>query len=108
MTAVPKPTPRARREPKRLQAKARPIPTSVREATFARDGYLCQWCLQPGGALDPHHRFRRSQGGPDRVEVLVTVHRLCHDYIHDHPAEARRRRFLVRSAEELREHWTDD
>lgn len=106
MTAVPKPTPKARvRKP--LRSVPHPIPTRVREDTFARDDYLCQWCRVPGGALDPHHRFRRSQGGKDTPNVLVTVHRLCHDAIHStHIAEARRRKFLVRSEAECLEPWT--
>ena len=42
----------------------------------------------------------------DETRVLVSVHGLCHDYIHDHPAEAKRRGFLVSSADELDRGWT--
>lgn len=105
MTAIPKPTPTAKTR-KPLKSVPHPIPTRVREETFARDDYLCQWCRVPGGALDPHHRYRRSQGGRDAAHILVSVHRLCHDYIHAHPEEARQRRFLVRTEAECAEPWT--
>lgn len=105
MTAVPKPTPQPKAR-KALRSVPHPIPTSVREATFARDDYLCQWCRVPGGALDPHHRYRRSQGGRDTMHHLVTVHRICHSYIHDHPAEARERGFLVSDEADLARGWS--
>lgn len=106
MVAVPKPTPAAPREPKRLQSKPRLVDRSAAAETFTRDGYLCQWCLRPGGRLVPHHRFRRSQGGRDRAALMVSVHVLCHDAIHTtHVAEAKRRRFLVRSEDECRLPW---
>lgn len=107
MTAVPKPAPRAQREPKRMSSRPRLVDRSSAAAAFTRDGYLCQWCRVPGGRLVPHHRFRRSQGASDRVDVLVSVHALCHDAIHTtHVAEAKRRRFLVRSEDECKEPWT--
>ena len=98
--AFPKPTPRVR-EKKRLTAKYRGIPQPVKKAVFARDRLTCQWCKVPGGALDAHHRLRRSQGGSDQGRFLVSVHRTCHRFIHEHPEEARRRGFLVRSEDEL-------
>ena len=104
MTAVPKPTP-ALKEPKRLAAKYRGIPQPVKQAVFARDDLTCQWCRVPGGALDAHHRLRRSQGGSDQGRFLVSVHRLCHSFIHDHPSEATRRGFLVQSEAELAKGW---
>ena len=93
MVAVPKPTPEFK-EPKTIKQKLRVIPEKVKLAVFARDDYLCQWCLTPGGALDAHHKTRRSQGGPDAAWNLVSVHRICHRYIHEHPTEAKRRGFL--------------
>ena len=101
---VPKPTPRAK-EPKVLTSTPRPIPSRVKETVFARDDYTCQWCREPGGALDPHHRFRRGQGGKDEPRFLVSVHVLCHSYIHDHPAEAKRRGFLVSDEADLSRGW---
>jgi 5-methylcytosine-specific restriction endonuclease McrA len=94
MTAVPKPAP-ALKEPKTLKQRVRAIPTTIKDAVFKRDGWTCQWCLVPGGSLDPHHRIRRSQGGPDKAWNLVSVHRVCHRYIHEHPTEAKQRGFLA-------------
>ena len=105
MTAVPKPTPTVK-EPKRLSSKPRPVDSKAAAATFARDDFTCQWCKRPGGRLDPHHRLRRSQGGKDDSFYLVSVHRVCHSFIHDHPAEAKRRGFLVSSVEELAKGWS--
>jgi 5-methylcytosine-specific restriction endonuclease McrA len=94
VTAVPKPAP-ALKEPKTLKQRVRAIPTTIKDAVFKRDGWLCQWCEQPGGGLDAHHRIRRSQGGKDEYDNLVSVHRKCHRYIHEHPTEAKRRGFLA-------------
>ena len=106
MIAVPKPTPRVR-EPKRLQSRPHVIPLPVRLAVKERQGHVCAWCKVPGGALDVHHRLRRSQGGKDDLRTLVAVHRRCHDAIHTtHLTEARSRGFLVRSEDELDRRWT--
>lgn len=105
MTAFPKSTPRPKAR-KPLRSTPHPIPARVRETVFARDEWTCQWCKVPGGALDAHHRFRRSQGALDVAHVMVSAHRLCHDYIHEHPDEARARGFLVRSEAECAEPWT--
>ena len=94
MTAVPKPTP-AVKEPKPLQSKPHRIPTHVRNQVLAAWFSTCAWCKRPGGALDLHHVQRRSQGGPDTPANLRPVHRLCHSYIHDHPAESKREGFLA-------------
>ena len=93
MVAVPKPTPELK-EPKTIKQRLRAIPEKVKQAVFARDDLTCQWCMVPGGALDAHHVTRRSQGGPDAAWNLVSVHRICHRYIHEHPTEAKRRGFL--------------
>jgi hypothetical protein len=102
---APKSTPIVK-EPKPLQSKPRLVDRSAAAATFSRDRYLCQWCKVAGGRLVPHHRFRRSAGGRDIPEHMVSVHPLCHSYIHDHPREAQERGFLVRSADALRHGWT--
>lgn len=94
MVAVPKPTPRVR-EPKRLQAKPHVIAAPLRNLVLARDSMTCRWCKVRGGALDLHHIQRRSQGGKDEERNLVSLHRLCHQYVHDHPQEAKRRGFLA-------------
>ena len=102
MIAKPTPRPKVR---KPLKSRVTGISPSLREAEFARDDYTCQWCKVLGGKLHPHHRLRRSQGGKDSMFYLVTVHPLCHSYIHDHPAEAKARGFLVSSVEELSKGW---
>lgn len=94
MPSVPKPTP-ILKEPKQLKGKPHAIPPFVKASVFGRDNYICQWCLEPGGALDAHHRQRRSQGGKDVAWNLVSVHRKCHSYIHEHPAEAKIAGFLA-------------
>lgn len=105
LVPVLKPTPTAK-EPKALTSKPRPVNAKAKRETFERDGYECQWCHVPGGALDPHHRLRRSQGGRDIPAHMVSVHRLCHDAIHTtHITEAKRRGFLVTSADELARGW---
>jgi 5-methylcytosine-specific restriction endonuclease McrA len=90
---IQKPTPRRKER--------RVVSTATRESVYLRDGYICQWCRTPGGRLDaPHHRLLRSRGGSDKPGNLVTVHRICHDYIHAHPVEARARGFLLRATDE--------
>lgn len=101
---VPKPSPRIK-EPKRLTVKYRGIPQPVKQAVWARDRLLCQWCKVPGGALDCHHRLPRSRGGSDQGRFLVSVHRVCHDQIHRAPAEAKRRGFLVTDEADLAKGW---
>ena len=95
-----KPTPILKpRKP--LRSTRRPIPAHVRNLVFARDSMTCRWCKVKGGALDAHHRLARSQGGKDDERTLISVHRTCHHYIHEHPDEARKRGFIVRSEDEL-------
>ena len=101
---IPKPTPIAK-APRRLRRRIRGVPPAVRQEMFARDRRTCQWCLRLGGHLDPHHRLARSRGGRDDLRTCVSVHRLCHRYIHEHPAEAKARGFIVSSDEELDEGW---
>lgn len=95
LRAAPKPTPTPKAEPKRLSSRPRPVDPRAARETYERDGYRCTWCGEPGGALDPHHVIRRSQGGKDVPENLRSVHRRCHRYIHEHPAEAKERGFLA-------------
>ena len=91
---IAKPTPRIR-EPKPLKAKRTGLNRSLRDRVFDRDGMLCQWCKVPGGRLDPHHILPRGRGGKDELDNLVSLHRLCHDYIHTHPSESKRKGFLA-------------
>lgn len=94
MTAVPKP-PMTVKQRQRLTSKPHRIPPHVRNMVLARDRVTCRWCEVPGGALDVHHILRRSQGGKDVEQNLVSVHRLCHSYIHESPLEAKARGFLA-------------
>ena len=94
MTAVPKPTPKAR-QPKRLQSRPHRIPDSVREAVLDAANRTCEWCHRPGGKLVVHHKLRRSQGGRDRVEDCAALHAICHLAVHVNVAEAQERGLLV-------------
>ena len=91
MIAKPTPRPKVR---KPLTSKPKGIDTFLRERVFIRDNYTCQWCKAPGGALDPHHILPRGRGGKDTYDNLVSLHRKCHRYIHEHPAEGKRKGFL--------------
>jgi 5-methylcytosine-specific restriction endonuclease McrA len=92
MIAKPTPRPKVR---KPLRSKPHGISPSLREAVFERDERLCQWCRVPGGRLDPHHILPRGRGGADRLINLISLHRLCHSYIHEHPWESKRKGFLA-------------
>ena len=94
MSAVPKP-PMTVKQRQRLKPKRRPVDAQAAATAYERDGYVCRWCQAPGGHLDAHHVLRRSQGGKDEPGNLVSVHRLCHSYIHEHPLEAKSRGFLA-------------
>jgi HNH endonuclease len=52
----------------------------------------CRWHPQP----TPHHRKRRSQGGPNTLRNLLAVCSYCHGWIHQHPAESYDRGLLIR------------
>ncbi len=89
-----KPTPRMKvRKP--IRSRPHVIDWRIRQEVTIRDEGTCQWCKVPGGALDAHHVLRRSQGGKDEVTNLKSVHRICHRYLHEHPAEAKARGFLA-------------
>ena len=91
---IAKPTPKAKvRKPLKSQPKG--INPQLRESVMERDNYTCQWCKVPGGRLDPHHILPRGRGGTDVLINLVALHRLCHDYIHLHPWEAKMAGFLA-------------
>ena len=60
---------------------------------------LCEAKIYPdcdGRAVHTHHRLLRSQGGSDDPENLLDVCAPCHQWIHDHPAEAYLRGLLIR------------
>lgn len=95
---ISKPIPKPHRPPKPLKASQHRIPDKLRAEVYERDEYTCRWCGRFGGRLDPHHRWATGQGGPDTLENVVSVDRLCHEYIHQHPAEAKRRGFIVEAS----------
>lgn len=62
--------------------------TLLRNYVLLRDNHRCVAHGLPvrcWGDLDPHHLWRRGQGGPDIADNLVTLARTCHSYVHDHP-----------------------
>jgi len=90
---IAKPTPRPKvRKP--LRSRPKGVAPDLRERVFLRDGYVCQWCMAPGGRLDPHHILPRGRGGKDELDNLISLHRQCHRYIHEHPVEGKRKGFL--------------
>jgi len=61
----------------------------VRKVVITRDEGLCRRCgREVGFSGDVHHLRRRSQGGTDLPDNLVTLCRTCHNRIHEHVAEA--------------------
>ncbi len=42
-----------------------------------------------------HHRIRRSQGGKDEPENLITLCDPCHRWVHTNPMAARREGLLL-------------
>ncbi|MCA1572756.1 MAG: HNH endonuclease [Chloroflexi bacterium] len=92
---VPKPTPLTVKQRQKLHSRPRPVDRRAATETFERAHYTCEWCGEQGGHLDPHHVQRRSQGGSDSATNLKALHRRCHRYVHEHPAEAKRRGFLA-------------
>jgi 5-methylcytosine-specific restriction endonuclease McrA len=90
---IHKPTPRLKQR-KPLRSRAHLVPILLRAEVLTRDNFTCRHCLVPGGHLDVHHKRARSQGGSDRLENLVALHRQCHRWLHENPAEARRLGFI--------------
>ena len=78
--------------------RSRGVPADIRTTVALRDGGCVARTAIPSvacwGRLDPHHVLRRSQGGPDTPDNLVTLCRAHHEYVHGHPAEARALGFL--------------
>ncbi len=63
------------------RSKPRFADAAVRRAVLDRDDWQCQHCGS-GGPLHIHHLRRRSQGGPDLAENLLTLCWRCHDEVH--------------------------
>jgi len=82
-----------KRTPFRPKSKRpRGVPASVRDDVFARDrgcvAVLLVREIRCSGSLDPHHVLRRSQGGTDTADNLVTLCRAHHDWVHQNPARS--------------------
>lgn len=65
----------------------------VTDERVEEGAYICQWCGKRGqrdssmalfSYLDGHHIVRRSRGRIDTKDNCYIVHRICHQYIHDH------------------------
>lgn len=75
----------------RAKRKTLAVPKDVYQEVLARDHGCRAAGVAPGqcaGRIDPHHVLRRSQGGPDTVENLISLCRLHHSWVHEHPAES--------------------
>lgn len=73
----------------------------TRQAVLERDGKLCVRCGQPtaGRPYSLHHRKRRSQGGRNTPENLITLcgsgTTECHGWVHRNIATSRDSGWLV-------------
>ncbi len=65
-----------------------------REEIRTRDGQRCAKCGSPRD-LHVHHRIRRSQGGRDEPQNLVTLCQIHHSWVHANPMAARREGLLL-------------
>lgn len=88
-----------RRSPmKQTRSKKLAVPKEVYSEVVLRDGGCVARRLVPDiacyGRLDPHHVLRRSQGGLDTADNLVTLCRAHHDWVHANPARARQLHLL--------------
>ncbi len=86
----------------RAKRKSLAVPKDVYEAVIARDAGCVARMVLPfpcQGRIDPHHVHRRSQGGQDTMENLISLCRLHHSWVHDHPAESYELGFLKHSWE---------
>lgn len=74
-----------------LKNKRKPVPKEVYQQVLARD-MGCMGAQQVripcAGRIDPHHIKRRSQGGLDTLDNLVSLCRAHHDWVHQHISEA--------------------
>lgn len=93
---------RSRIKPRRSTPRRRDAPQADAEwwaeATMlllGRSGSRCERCGKPlAGAMERHHRQRRRDGG-DRLSNLLALHPSCHQWITEHPAEAREHGWIV-------------
>ena len=57
------------------------IPNEVRKSVYRRDGYRCALCDSTKG-LQVHHCIKRSQGGSNQPQNLITLCWKCHAVAH--------------------------
>ena len=57
------------------------VSKETRRAVYARDYFRCVLCDSPRG-LQIHHVIKRSQGGSNRPDNLITLCMWCHNAIH--------------------------
>ena len=76
-----------KRKPKR-----RAVPSDIYQQVLARDmgcvGRAYLPFVQCYGRIDPHHVLRRSQGGQDTPDNLISLCRAHHSFVHDHPQQS--------------------
>jgi 5-methylcytosine-specific restriction endonuclease McrA len=92
-----------KREPHQVPRKKprrKDIPKAIRDAVWARSGGMCEGrvsihCRSYAGPI--HHRWMRSQGGPDTMENLLHLCTPCHIWVHHAGQEAYDRGFLLRA-----------
>lgn len=83
-------TPLKRGGPIKAKGKTRAVPKDIYAQVLTRDKDCRARTLVREipcyGRLDPHHIQRRSQGGTDTADNLVTLCRAHHSWVHEHPA----------------------
>ena len=57
------------------------VSNQTRKAVYARDGYRCALC-DSTKYIQIHHLVKRSQGGSNSVQTLVTLCADCHALAH--------------------------
>lgn len=72
---------------------------AVTPLVHARSHFICEAALEGctiGVTSEPHHRKRRSQGGPHTLINLLDVCNNCHSRIHDNVDWSYARGLLIR------------
>jgi 5-methylcytosine-specific restriction endonuclease McrA len=81
-----------KRTPLKTKRKTTGVSSSVYKSVLERDKECKAQRLMPEimcwGRLDPHHILRRSQGGQDTPDNLVTLCRAHHSAVHEQIARS--------------------
>jgi 5-methylcytosine-specific restriction endonuclease McrA len=108
--SFPKPEPKRKKRPKPLprhSAKGEAYEDELAEvklAVFARAKYRCEIGLEGctvGITSTPHHRKRRTQGGPNTMANLLACCEPCHTKVHKNPEFSYARGLLIRRHEKI-------